>query len=161
LASLVAFLSPVLAGLSCRGLPVLFRSLCLHNTFVRSSRVDGVNMVSATVSQSAKETYDKLMGFLGPGRMGPVTLALLVDILGMIDLFSKNNANFDFQVHVSGYDTTGNVFLGTCLRGSQRATEPRGRRVVHALPLRGERKLLDGGGWAAFGLADGAICARG
>jgi len=31
-------------------------------------------------------------------------------ILDMIELFSTNNTNFTFHVHVSGYDTTGTIF---------------------------------------------------
>jgi len=83
-------------------------------------------MVSATVRQSAKATYDKLMGFVGPGRMGPVILALLVDILGMIELFSKNNTNFNFHDHVSGNDTTGKVFWVPVFEGANVLLSPAG-----------------------------------
>jgi len=71
--------------------------------------VGGV-MVSAAVRAAAARTWSQLLRFVGPGRTGPVSLARLEQILGMIELFSNNNTNFNFHVHVSGYDTTGKIF---------------------------------------------------
>lgn len=67
-------------------------------------------MVSAAVRAAAARTWSQLLRFVGPGRTGPVSLARLEQILGMIELFSNNNTNFNFHVHVSGYDTTGKIF---------------------------------------------------
>jgi len=67
-------------------------------------------MVSSAVRACAQDVFDKLRGFVGPTRMGPVTLTLLVEVLRLIEVFTKNNSNFNFHVHVSGYDTTGRVF---------------------------------------------------
>jgi len=71
--------------------------------------VGGV-MVSAAVRAAAARTWSQLLRFVGPGRTGPVSQARLEQILGMIEFFSNNNTNFNFHVHVSGYDTTGKIF---------------------------------------------------
>jgi len=57
-------------------------------------------MVSSAVRGCAQDVFDKLLGFVGPSRMGPVTLTLLVEILRLIEVFTKNNSNFNFHVHV-------------------------------------------------------------
>jgi len=67
-------------------------------------------MVSAGVRSAAARTWNQLVRFVGPGRTGPVSLARMEQILDMIELFSTNNTNFTFHVHVSGYDTTGTIF---------------------------------------------------
>ena len=67
-------------------------------------------MVSAGVRSAAARTWNQPVRFLGPGRTGPVSLAQLAKILNMIELFSTNNTNFNFHVHVSGYATTGKLF---------------------------------------------------
>jgi len=67
-------------------------------------------MESSAVRGCAQDVFDKLRGFVGPTRMGPVTLTLLVEVLRLIEVFTKNNSNFNFPVHVSGYDTTGQIF---------------------------------------------------
>jgi len=89
----------------------LLRSWVLPLSLNRFSlyHVGGV-MVSAAVRAAAARSWTQLLRFVGPGRTGPVSLARLEQILGMIELFSDNNTNFNFHVQVSGYDTTGKIF---------------------------------------------------
>jgi len=64
-------------------------------------------MVSSAVRVIAAEVMDELRRFVGPVRLGPVTLELVVQILGLVEVFTKNHTNLNFHLHVSGYDTLG------------------------------------------------------
>ena len=92
----------------CRRWPLSLCRLCspcLHPAY--SLPFAGTEMVSSAVRVIAAEVMDELRRFVGPVRLGPVTLELVVQILGLVEVFTKNHTNLNFHLHVSGYDTLG------------------------------------------------------
>jgi len=66
--------------------------------------------VSSAVCVIAAEVMEELQSFVGPVRMGPVTLDLVVQLLALVEVFTKNHTNLNFHLHVSGYDTLVDIF---------------------------------------------------
>jgi len=67
-------------------------------------------MVSDAVNQAALATCDSFVKAVGERRVCSVTLEQVKQLLTIVELFSKDNNNLNWHVHVSGYDKNGKLF---------------------------------------------------
>ena len=71
---------------------------------------DHATMVSATVDAAALATCTSFCEAVGERRVGSVTLEQVKRLLTQVELFSKDNNQLNWHVHVSGYDKKGKLF---------------------------------------------------
>jgi len=64
-------------------------------------------MVSAAVEQAALATCTSFAEAVGEQRIGAVTMKLVKLLLKHVELFSKDNNDLNWHLHVSGYDKNG------------------------------------------------------
>jgi len=67
-------------------------------------------MVSASVEEAALATCTSFVEAVGERRIGAVTLQQVKLLLKQVELFSKENKDLNWHVHVSGYDQKGKLF---------------------------------------------------
>jgi len=67
-------------------------------------------MVSAAVEQAALATCTSFSEAVGERRIGAVTMQQVKMLLKQVELFSKDNNDLNWHLHVSGYDKNGKLF---------------------------------------------------
>ena len=71
---------------------------------------DLATMVSASVEAAALATCSSFCDAVGERRVGSVTSEQVKRLLTQVELFSKDNNQLNWHVHVSGYDCKGKLF---------------------------------------------------